>query len=145
VTPREEMSHLHSVIADAHARLAVLYLEVAAAPPRIHQPPPAAPRGPSGYPIGSPADELERERMEHDEPPNVNAAPPPCPLKNGGALYGWAKDHDLVKRVSTLGKAWDYPGKITEYDPDQVAAVYHEIASKAPPGAYPVQQRRGVR
>jgi hypothetical protein len=75
--------------------------------------------------------------VEHDdEPANVNADP--CPLKKGGALYGWAKDHNLVNRINLIGQSRQYPERMVDWDSDQVADVYHEIVSKSPPGKYPV-------
>jgi hypothetical protein len=133
MTPREEIADIFGRIGDLCHRLAVLY-QVSTLPPL------------DGGGHGPPSLASVRSPDPHDEPANVNAATPAdCPLRNGGALYGWARDHDLVKRVSTLGTAWNYPGKITDYDRDQVAAVWQAIVAKAPPGTYPVLARKAVR
>jgi hypothetical protein len=80
------------------------------------------------------------DRPPADGAPKLHqAVPATCPLRNGGALYGWAKDHDLVKRVDTLGKAWGHPERMVDWDAVQVAGVYNEIVAKAPAGAYPIR------
>lgn len=113
MTAREEIADIHSRLATLHARLAVLYREGAGSPP-----------------------------AEHDEPADVQAVTPTaartsdCPLRTGGALYGWSKDHSIVNRVNLLGRSRGYPQRMLDWSPDQVADIYHEVVSKGRPGQF---------
>lgn len=117
MTAREEIARLHSVIADAHARLAVLYQEASAAgPPGGRKPATSGPR-----PDDEPAD-VNRADLAGDEPPEK-------PPSDGRQLLGWAAQQrpDAMPRIKSWGAAKKIKAKILDWTPDQVRSCYQHV------------------
>jgi hypothetical protein len=107
MTAREEIAHLHSVIGDAHARLAVLYQE-AARPPA-----PEAARPPA---------------VEPDEPADVASE------MTGQEYYDMLRDDKPeLHRAQSLGKKLcNVDWKVSGWSPSVVATVRQAMGRKMP-------------
>ena len=48
----------------------------------------------------------------------------------GRSLYRWACDHKALPRVNAIGKSFNYPRRVTDWEPSQVAAAYAILTSE---------------
>lgn len=53
--------------------------------------------------------------------------PPPI---TGKDLYRWAKDHDHLADLTRIGKSWNHPPRMLDWNADQVEAALHELHTK---------------
>jgi hypothetical protein len=90
---------------------------------------PAAPQTPPA-PSRPPADDYDAyeaggvQRDARPPAPNGNGnghGTVPCPLKSAGQLWGWAKDHDLVKQLNKLPDAGPLRRKLAALPPARQA------------------------
>jgi hypothetical protein len=82
-------------------------------------PPPAAPRS------------LPQAGREPDRPARAFDGAP----ATGRQLYKWACDRKALPDVNAIGRSCNYPKRVTDWEPEQVATAY-ALLSGPPPGAY---------
>jgi hypothetical protein len=67
-------------------------------------------------------------------PPATPSNPLPAGLPKapttGRELFAYAKDNDLVKHFSRLGKAWALPARIVDWTPEDVSAAWQDYLTK---------------
>lgn len=82
-----------------------------------------------------------RPEVGHDLPPplpptRVNGKPHDGPPRTGRALFAWVKDQEqayevgLLKYLNGWGKLQDFPGRMVDWDADQVALGLSEARRK---------------
>ncbi|MEW4569813.1 Rad52/Rad22 family DNA repair protein [Tautonia sp. JC769] len=114
---------------------------VAAASPAVAV---AAPEGsapaPSGSaaqePTPSPRSDRDRERSPRSDTNGASNGIVGTPPRSGRALFAWVKDQEQRHEVGLLpylnkwGKLQDYPGRMVDWDNEQVANAYQEAIRK---------------
>lgn len=97
-----------------------------------NDPPQRAQQGHYGPPAGSPAHSEQRERQVPHGGGNGRQNVP----GSGRALFAWIKAREeeiqmgLLKYLNSWGKLHEFPGRIVDWDADQVAQAYQEAVRK---------------
>jgi hypothetical protein len=52
--------------------------------------------------------------------------------RTGKGLYRWACDRKALPRVNAIGKSFNYPKLVSDWEPTQVAAAYAILAAQPP-------------
>jgi hypothetical protein len=87
------------------------------------QPALSRPRPPAPAPTPAPAP-AARPAPAPEEAPAPNGREWDGTLRTGRSLYRWAMDHKALPRINAIGKGFNYPKRITDWEPAQVAAAY---------------------
>jgi hypothetical protein len=94
--------------------------------PRPEPEPPFIPRRQrNDQPAPRPERPIDPNRLRNDGGPWRGAGPP----ATGRELLGWARKHGQDKAVFELGKAWDLPDRVIDWDPRDVSEVYDTLNS----------------
>jgi hypothetical protein len=108
--------------------------------------PAAAPRASQGHPAASPQGDGKPAGPKPGGKPgqgNGQARTEGATPKTGRALFAWTKEQEqrhqvgLLKYLNNWAKLQDFPGRMVDWDADQVAQAYGEAARKlatVPPG-----------
>jgi hypothetical protein len=91
----------------------------------------------------APAPELPRKEAPKPDgqpsqarPPYPNGGQPEKPPRSGRALFAWTKEQEqrhevgLLKYLNSWAKLQDFPGRIVDWDSDQVALAHAEAVRK---------------
>jgi len=94
-------------------------------------------------PAAAPAESTEVQASEPVTPatpptpaPARNGSPSGSPPRSGKALFAWTKDQEqryevgLLKYLNQWGKLQEYPGRMVDWDADQVSLAYQEACRK---------------
>jgi hypothetical protein len=82
------------------------------------EPAPAAP-APARPPAPSPATRPAAEPATRQDAKPFDGIP-----TTGKSLYRWATTHKALPRVNAIGKSFNYPRLVSDWEPEQVAAAY---------------------
>jgi hypothetical protein len=71
-------------------------------------------------------------------PAPTTATPPDKPSfdgtpRTGKSLYRFGCDHKLLPRINAIGKSFNYPKLVSDWEPSQVAAAYAILTSEPAP------------
>jgi hypothetical protein len=100
--------------------------DIEAAPPAAEAP--AAPQGQPASNAAAPAPSLNPSQRNGDD---AFGAP-----RNGRALFKWTKEQDeqyeygLLKHLNAWGKRQEFPGRMVDWEGEQVARAYSEACRK---------------
>jgi hypothetical protein len=105
-------------------------VEVEPVPPTAEAPvqPPAPSNAPAAAPAAVPVPSLNPSPRNGDE--GLNAP------RNGRALFAWTKDQDekyeygLLKHINAWAKRQDFPGRMVDWEGEQVTRAYSEACRK---------------
>jgi hypothetical protein len=105
----------------------------------MDQPETAPPPKPPARPATRRTEELKRSRrpapLRVADTPPATPAPSPVPISTNGApssgraLYAWAKDNNLVRRLLSVGTNLGFASRVIDWSPSEVSRAWEELTA----------------